>query len=52
MKINFYKGYKSKKDLLNAYYLHPTLKYQPYEEWGFELVLWFWKWYVSIRIQW
>lgn len=50
MKINFYKGSGSKKYLLNSYYLHPTLKIQPYGKWGFEIVLWFWKWYASMRV--
>jgi len=50
MKITFHKGSVTKKNLLNAYYLHPTLKYQPYKPNGFELVLWFWSWFVSIRI--
>lgn len=50
MKINFYKGKLSKKDLLNSYYLHPTLKLQPYGKWGFELVLWFINRYCSIRV--
>lgn len=52
MKIRFYKGCKTKKDLLNAYYIHPTLKIQPYGKWGFELVLWWIKCYVSLRVYW
>lgn len=49
MIINFYNGHSTKKDLLGSYYLHPTLKLQPYNT-GFELVLWFYKYYVSCRI--
>jgi hypothetical protein len=46
----FYKGRLSKKSLLNGYYIHPTLKIQPYGKVGFELVLWWIDMYVSIRI--
>jgi hypothetical protein len=50
MKITTHKGRVTKSRLQNAYYLHPTLKIQPYGEHGFELVLWFIDMYVSIRV--
>ena len=50
MRINFYKGKRSAKELYHSYYIHPTLKLQPYGKAGFELVLWFIKYYVSIRV--
>lgn len=51
MKIKFYKGWLNRKALLNGYYLHPTIKLQPYKR-GFELVIWFAKGYVSVMITW
>ena len=54
MKINFYKGIADNKSLMHSYYIHPTLKIQPYgwKSGGFELVLWWIKYYISIRITW
>jgi len=50
MKITRHKGRISKRRLQNSYYIHPTLKIQPYTKHGFELVLWWIDFYVSIRI--
>ena len=50
MKITIHKGRVIKDRLQNAYYIHPTLKVQPYLKYGFELVLWWIDCYISIRV--
>lgn len=55
LKLSIQKGWLNKKALQNAYYITPSLKIQPYcvdYTRGFELLLWWIKGYVSIRILW
>lgn len=50
MRITIHKGIVTKSGLQNSYYIHPTLKLQPYLGYGFELVLWWVNAYISIRV--